>query len=476
MLLRHSLLYGFARLFPGLAQVALLTSLTHILTTDEVGTYTFIIQTVILIQSLTMTWFNVSLNRLLQRSEDQSVLLGNALSLFFVIVGITSLVVAVSWFFIPNSEYKWLLFLAHLFYITYSWMELALTVMAARLQAERRVLFAFSRSSLVVAICAGLAWIGWGTEGLLIGWILGNLLAGIVIYALEWRSVTFHWQRDLVVEFSRFGLPLALSFSMGYIAYSTDRYMITALEGVAVFGLYAVGFEIANRFVQAIMAPIGAAALPLTIKRLETEGPQAARDQLANNLVLLFGLGSPVVAGLISVTPELLQSAVAEEYWAMGQVVLPIMAAAIFIHQIQCHFVDHAFHLGMKTGWHTLIAAFALISNIILNYVLIQRLGAVGAAYSTIMAASMALILAITLSRRAFALPFPVKPLMQIVAANLAMVLAVSTIPIEAPLPALFAKAGVGAVVYAGTLLAFDVMGVRTKIMGKAQALLGQRA
>ncbi len=465
MLIRHTVIYGLARLVPGLGSLGLIAFITRFMTPEAVGIYFLVYATVMVTHGLTMVWFNMSVQRLLTKSDDADRLLGNVLGMYLGVLALVLAGCALALPFVQGAEDRRLLLIGAGLYATYSWFELVCQVMAARLEAERRLSISVIRTLIATGLGAGLAWAGYGPEGLLVGAILGHAIPGLIVYWQDWRALTLRIDRAVGMEFAAFGLPLAVSFSMGAISYATDRFMVTWMEGVAVLGLYVVGFELAQRIVQTVTQPVGLAALPLVINALEQRGAKAARDQLQSNLALLVLLSAPVAFGLICVTPDFVTVTVGEDFRAMTMAVLPVIALAQFLLGIQHHFVDHSFHLGMKTAWHGLIQFVAVGTNIIANYVLIQQFGAIGAAYGTLIAALAALALGTLMSGRSFKLP-PMPPaVLPIGLSTLAMIAAVLAVPLEPSVLGLIVKGAVGGLVYGAVILAFDVQGIRSKVV-----------
>ncbi|MGF1456870.1 MAG: oligosaccharide flippase family protein [Alphaproteobacteria bacterium] len=475
MIIRHTVIYGAARFIPGLASLGLIAFVTRFLSPEDVGVYFLITATVLLAHGLTMVWFNMSVARFLQRSADQTELLGNTLSLFGLVLILATLAVMVAWAVIDDPLQRRFLLLGFAFYAALSWFELVCQVMAARLEASRRLIYGVVRSLTASGLGAGLAWFGFGVEGLVVGAMIGALVPGAYAYVLDWRSVAVRWNPSVIVEFCRFGLPLALSFSMGAVSYATDRFMVAAMENVAVLGLYVVGFELAQRVMMSVIQPVGAAALPLVIETFEKRGAEAARTQLETNCLLLLAVTSPALVGLVLVTPDFVQVAVGEEFRDMAIMVLPVIAVAQFVLGIQHHFIDHSFHLGMKTGWHAIIGSVVVVTNLIANYLLIQVYGAVGAAYGTLIAAVVGVGLGAFLSRFSFRLPVPWGAIAGLVIANAAMAGAVILVDLPPSFLGLVVKGIMGALVYGVAVLTFNTLNVRTVILERARLILARR-
>lgn len=449
MLLRQSAIYLIARLVPAVIALGLVALYTRLLEPEAYGAYTFVTATAALGVSLTATWLSVSAIRLYERTEARPALLWSLLVGFLAILGIAALVSVGLFFHLKTGAEHLLLLLGFVLFVFTAWFELNADILAARLEALRYLAWSLVRAALSGALGAGLAWAGWGAEGILLGLIAGLAVPGLFLGARLWRGVKlspahFPMLRKVLV----FGVPLSVSYALGGIVFVTDRFIVTAMQGAAVLGLYAVGFDLADRVVKSLTQPLGTAALPLIVSKLEREGPEAAREQACRNFALLAGLAIPAAAGLIAVTPELVDILVGAPYRAMSRAVVPLIALASLLSGLRSNYFDHAFQLGLKTGHHVIVVGLMVVTNLALGILLVSRYGAIGAAYGTLSAYALGLLASILVGRTAFRMPIPAKDMAKIILATFAMLAALASLPQLAALPGLALKVSLGAGIY----------------------------
>lgn len=141
--------------------------------------------------------------------------------------------------------------------------------------------------------------------------------------------------------------------------------------------------------------------------------------------------------------------------------VTPWIAASSFLSGMIAYYFGFGFTLGRKTGLLLVTMAIPALCNLVLNLMLIPRLGVVRAAVSTAASFAIGLIACLILSRRAIALPIPWDALVRCGAGCAVMAAAVWFLPPIGGLPELMLDAGVGGLVYAAVALTLNAAGVR---------------
>jgi O-antigen/teichoic acid export membrane protein len=466
MLLRQSAVYLVGRLVPASIALGLVALYTRLLGPDEYGIYAFVSATAMLGVSLTATWLSVSAIRLYAQTEERAALVWALFVGFLGILALAGLVSVVLFLALGGGRARLLLALGVLLFAFTAWFEVSADILAARLEAVRYMAWSLVRTALSGSIGAGLAWAGWGVEGILIGLIVGVAIPGIFVGRRVWSDLRLAPAHgDMLRKVLSFGVPLSLSYALGGIVFVTDRFIVTGLLGAAALGLYAVGFDLADRVMKSLIQPLGTAALPLVISKLEREGAVAARAQACRNFVLLAGLIIPAALGLVAVTPELVDCLVGAPYRAMSREVVPLIAIASLLSGLRSNYFDHAFQLGLKTGRHLIVISVMVVTNLALGLVLVLKYGAVGAAYGTLAAYALGLVASWAMGRSAFPLPFPALELAKIVLATSAMVAGLAFVPDLAPLPGLALKVSVGVGIYAAMALLLDIGDLRQRVL-----------
>ena len=466
MLVRQTLIYSMGSIIPGAIATLLLMLYTRLLTPEEFGLYALVIAAIEFTWSLSLSWLSTAMVRLFPAQNNTPRFLGSILSFFiaislFVVVCIFALI-----FFIEDNRLQTLAILGLLLFIATGWMELNSSLFMARLEARRSAVIRITRSVGAGLFAAAFVVAGAGAEGILIGATLGMLLPGISQIYRDWRHAegvgNFRDSEDLI----KIGKPLAGGIAVGSVGAYAGQVIVTALEGVAAFGFYAVGAEMAERLVMAILGPLSTAAAPLATHDLENSGPEAAKDRLANACILMIGIMAPATIGLTLVTPDIVDVLIGEEFQEMTLVLLPLATLATMLFAFRAGYMDQSFHLGMKQNflfWREVIYLFVTVIN---AFLLVSAYGVVGLGYAAVATTAIMLVVTYWFSRHAFPLPYPKAEIAKILVATIAMSAVVYILPVETGWAGLIVKPIVGASIYAVAILVLDVSGARETIGG----------
>lgn len=422
MLIRHTFFYLLARGIPGVVNFAALALYTHLLSTEDFGRYSLILTGVGLVHVIVFQWLLLVLSRFLPAHADEpQCVLQPILALFLLLAGgggSIGLIVAMFWLPPP---WGLLITLAVVLAISQAWHELNLRVATVQLEPGRYGVLSGVKAVLALLLGSYLAWLGWGASAPIVGIAIGSLAAWLLFGRKTWHGVRPTWPTSPILkEYQAYGLPLALTFALGWITSSSDRLMISWLLDEAATGIYAVGYDLAQHSLGLLLAIVNTAAQPLIIRKLEQEGSEAASKQMQHNGQIMFALAFSGAAGLISIAPAVMEVFVGEAFHEGALSVFPFVAIVAAITGIKAFYFDIAFYLTKNTKWLLIIYSVAAISNILLNLVLIPRFGILGAAWSGLAAYAMATICSAILGKRIFPMP-KVVPLLWYGAAPAAM-------------------------------------------------------
>ena len=472
MLVRQSLIYSMGSIIPGAIAALLLMLYTRLLTPEEFGLYALVIAAVEFTWSLSLSWLSTAMVRLFPAQNNTPRFLGSILSFFIAISLFVIVCVFVLIFFIDDNRLQTLAILGVLLFIATGWMELNSSLFMARLEARRSAVIRITRSVGAGLFAAAFVVAGAGAEGILIGATLGMLLPGISQIYRDWRHAegigSFRDSESLI----KIGKPLAGGIAVGSIGAYAGRAIVIALEGIGAFGFYAVGAEMAERLVMAILGPLSTAAAPLATHDLEQSGPEAARNRLTNACILMIGIMAPATVGLTLVTPDIVAVLIGAEFQEMTLILLPLATLATMLFAFRAGYMDQSFHLGMKQNflfWREVVYLFVTVVN---AFLLVSMYGVVGLGYAAVATTTIMIVVTYLFSRHAFPLPYPKVEIAKILIATAAMGAIVYVLPVETGWTGLIAKPLVGASVYAVVVLILDVSGSRELIHGVVRSRL----
>jgi O-antigen/teichoic acid export membrane protein len=460
---RGTLLYIVSRLVPAILTFLAIGLYTRFLSTEEYGLYALILSIVSLVSSAAIGWIYMSVVRLLAASPDPARFQASVLLSFLAVVALV-VTAGVPYLLLVSQTpgERLLILLAGFLLIVQGWMEINFHFLIARGQAWLYTQLSILRAVLGTAVGVGLAALGWGAGGILLGTAIGMLAPTLWLSWFHWRGIDpRRADRRDIRAFHRFGLPLTLGLTLDNVTLYSDRLVLGWLADTQAVGLYAVGYDIADKALKSIMQSVGAAALPTAVRLLEQEGEEAARRQLERNAVILVSLGLPATVGLSLVAPEI-AALVGPEFREAVAALIPPIAAGTFLACLRSNYLDHAFHLSKRALPLTLVTAGTAVLNLVLNLILVPRLGVMGAAYATLGSFLFGALAGYAAGRRLFRLPLPWTEFLKIGAAVCTMAATIFALPDgQGAGLTLVLKVAAGGLSYLGTAVALDIGGVR---------------
>jgi O-antigen/teichoic acid export membrane protein len=219
-----------------------------------------------------------------------------------------------------------------------------------------------------------------GPLGVIVGGFTGTLLVYAALIGYRREQLGLQFDRELLRQMNRFGLPLVPSALFLWVTNFSDRFFLLKLADQQEVGLYSVGVRIAS-----------AMALLLTAFRLawpafaySIEDDAEAKRTYAFVLTYLVALTSWVALGLGLLAPWLVGWIAAPSFAESAEVVGPLAFAVVPF----AGYVVIAIGIGRarRTQFNWVVTGAAAVVNVVLNLLLIPPYGMMGAAVATIAA------------------------------------------------------------------------------------------
>jgi O-antigen/teichoic acid export membrane protein len=405
--------YFPARSIPAVVNLVALAVYTRLLDPSSYGRYGIVLAVVNLFQALCFRWLRLALLRYYEEARRNGSLAG-ILSTVWASYAAIGLFSSVLWVLAvrvvqidPSLRGPLMLGLAVL--LAQAAFEIVLTVQMATLRPKRYGIYTLIRAVLSLAVSvACVTLLGLGENGLILG------LAVSCGPALLWEMTASKGQlqigrveRGIGVRLFRYGLPLTLALALGLIVAASDRYMLGRFLGEGSAGYFTASSDLANQSVTLLFVVVGMAVYPLSITALTRGGELAAKAQLREGLAILLLPTLPAVAGLSILAKPLSAAVFGKAFQTASARLLPWMALIALLAGIRAYYFDLAFQLGERTRRQIVPIGAVAILNLLLNVLLIPGYGALGAAYGTVIAHSIGLLMSYTMGRPVFAMPIP---------------------------------------------------------------------
>ena len=315
---------------------------------------------------------------------------------------------------------------------------------------------------------AGFALAGAGASSPMLGLMIAPLFALPFILPGELRqSAGGTVDRARLKAYAAYGYPIAASLTLA---------LVLAFMDAAAVGAYHASYSLANRTLDVMFIWLGAAGAPAMVMALERGGREALRQTALEQGSTLILIGLPAAVGLSLVARPLAELMIGPDLRVAAALVTPWIAASAFMSGLIAYYFGFGFTLGKKTGLLLVTMAVPALANILLNLVLIPRLGVLGAAVATALSFAIGLVACLLISRRAIALPIPWEALIRCGLASTGMALVVWRLPPLGGFVELVLDASVGGLVYAALALTLNAAGVRDVLYRLIQTRRGAPA
>ena len=232
-----------------------------------------------------------------------------------------------------------------------------------------------------------------------LGYFVGAVVASIIVAIFSWwkirEFVDFkHFHYNLWPKLLKFGTPLLPAGLAMYVMSTADRWFVQYYYDVGELGIYAVGAKFALIMALAIEM-FRKAWWPIAMEAINSKnGPETIR--LISRIFVGFGL-----AGVIYVTylsPWLVKWFTASNYHDAYKIVGILAWQSLFYGFYL--FATLGIWKREKTKYIPIIMVVSAILNILLNAILVPRLGGVGAALATAIVYFMLTLTTILISER----------------------------------------------------------------------------
>lgn len=476
MLWRHLLGYLPLNLAQALAGFGGIFLLTRLLTPAEYGLYSLVYSIVVITHSLLFTWIEAAVARTYARAEaDQR--LADHLATAFRYLGLFVAVFAVLgvglvWLLPVSAEFKTVLGFGIGSMLTKTFLDLSLEARKAAREVRRYSLT--QMLNVTGAFILGILFVVF-TDLKGAGPFAGVTVAAMATMLFDLPNMLRRMRggksnaRELK-SFFRYGMPLSLSLILGYILQAGDRFVISALLGNDQVGVYAAGYGTANRSLDVLFVWAGMAASPILISALELGNRDKAKAMARKAFEAMAFLTFPAAAGIALVATPLANVMTGPEFRAGAAQIIPWIALAGLMNGLTTYYLLASFTLSRRTGIMALVTAIPAILNIAMNFVLLPKMGLMGAVVSTLVAYAVGMTLTAFLGRKSFPLPLPWIEVLRTVFACTLMALAVLALPLPAGMPDLLRlslMASVGAIVYGLVAVALNLADCRDLIAGR---------
>ena len=239
-----------------------------------------------------------------------------------------------------------------------------------------------------------------GPLGVIVGNFSGTLIVYLALLGYRRDQLGLQFDRGLLREMNRFGLPLVPTALFLWTTNFSDRFFLVWLADVAEAGLYSVGVRVASAMVLLLTA--FRMAWPAFAYSIRDE--REARRTYAFVLTYLTVVTAWVALGLTLLSPWLVDLLAAAQFAESSRVVGPLAFSTV----AYAAYVVVAIGVGRarRTTFNWVVTGAGAVVNLVLNLALIPSYGMMGAAIATVAAYTTMAIAMAWWSQRIYPVPY----------------------------------------------------------------------
>ena len=381
-LLRNLFLFFISSFIPKIISFILIPIYTSFLTTTEYGVSDLINTTVSLFMPImTLNVRDAVLRFSLDKNYSDKDCLNIFLRIIFFDIVILSLFTLIELFFNPfKINITYLLFfdiilmlnsLYDLFNAYCKGTDKIKTILIASI--SNSLITLFSNIILIVILEMGLI-------GCLLANSLGLLVANLVffIHPKIYKDLSLKYSKKQCINMIKYSFPMIFSAIAWWINNASDRYILSAMIGVSASGIYAVSSKIPSiltTFQNIFMQAWSISAIK--------EFDKNDRDGFIGNMYTISCFGLSFVGSLIMIfNIPISKILFAGDFFVAWKYVPPLVLSVII--DGLALFIGNLFYAVKDTNSRAFATIIGAIMNIFLNFLLIGKFGAYGAANATL--------------------------------------------------------------------------------------------
>lgn len=253
-------------------------------------------------------------------------------------------------------------------------------------RVERRPIayVAYSLSSTAVSLTLNIVFLvglSMGVRGILLSTLISGALLMIVLLATFYRGGGWKVDFELIRRMFSYCLPFIPTGLMAFTVNFSDRYFLRVFTDMGTVGVYALGYKLAMIVGFLVGTPFG-----LVWKAQAFEIAKDPNAQTTYGRVMTYYTGALLaVCAVISVGARELVAIMAAPEYARAASIVPIIAWSTVFLTLDS-MVQVGILLKKRTMWLPVIYAGTMGVNVGLNFLLIPRMGMMGAAWATVAA------------------------------------------------------------------------------------------
>ncbi|MCP5365655.1 MAG: lipopolysaccharide biosynthesis protein [Hyphomicrobiales bacterium] len=468
MLLKHSALYTFGQIIPGLVSLISISIFTRLAEPSAYGQYAVVLGIAMSVSAITFSWIRVGFLRFSSRGGGRRKLfLGMGIRLLGVL-GLALMLLAMladlifgSFSFIYNEAIVLCAF-------ALACNEFLLTFLQTKLLVSRNIVVNVCRALSFLAVTAFLLSHGLDVYAFVWGFTVSHFVAASVTLGFHWREI-LSGRTSMIAgkTLLKFGWPTSVKGSISVVAQYADRFFILTMINAAAAGVYAVAFDLTRQTLFLLINAIAMAGIPLIMRLVDQTDKTAADLQIQKYAMVLLGISVPAFLGLCFVGENVIGLIVGAEFREGAHYLVMFAGAATLLQGIRVFLTDLVFEIVKMPSRQIPVEVITVCVSITANLILIPHYGAFGAGTAAVLSGVSALVLSYILGRRFYRLRLPWDDTAKLALACGVMVVVLYAVRDLSGFTGLIIQVAAGGGAYVGAVLALNLAGLRHELLAQ---------
>jgi O-antigen/teichoic acid export membrane protein len=412
-LARHAGLYGIGTIVGGIGRAALIPIIARYVPTEEYGKASVILVFVTLFAIVSELGLSSSLIKFVNEAPDReerrkvvSTALVTSLLLAIPLAALCVLLAGrLSHLFLGSAAYGSLVMIGVAGGLGNAILQVGLSFERALARSSRYVLYTLAKGVLALGLSVILV-VGFrkGAYGLLLGAAIPPLLIGVVIYWRLIRRFAARFSRSVFKNIFAFGSPLVpMNLAMWVLTYS-DIYLLRKLTSptgaLSEVGLYQYAHEICL----ILVLPITSLNLAWPQFLFANHSRPGAEGTFAR-VHLYFSYFLLMMAFVLVAFAGRIIGLVGSAQYEGSSAVIPYLAGSLVFYGFSVIFSSGLYVVGRTRILAGVVTGCAVL-NVVLNILLIPRMGKEGAAAATFVTNIVMAFVVLAFSQARYRIPF----------------------------------------------------------------------
>lgn len=216
-----------------------------------------------------------------------------------------------------------------------------------------------------------------GYNGRIWGYTIPHILLIVYTFIYFNRFTKIGYRKNNVKYCLMLSLPLIMHGLSGIVLGQSDRIMLLSMQSESIAGIYSFCYTIALP-VSVVYGALNSTWVPNYYLYMAEKKYDKIEKHHNRYMFLVVG----ITCGYILIAPEMVKLLSVKEYWS-GINIMPLVIAAYFFNFLYLFPANYEFFLK-NTKYIAISSTISAIVNIVLNYLLIPKIGMYGAAIATI--------------------------------------------------------------------------------------------